>query len=170
MSCRAQRCAGVDNWSRLHTKLASLCFDFTKDSEACRKKWSTIYNDYKEDKAMNMRSGSQRSEKCRWFQLVDEFMSDHAHVVSHAHASASNPDGSKSTTILDTNTMAHTSGEISSKSPEPKRKEDIFFERCLSEIRENSTNLLNSMKASEEMKISLLMSMQKTMKKLVDKF
>lgn len=44
--------AGVDNWSRLHTKLVSLCPDFTKDSEACRKKWSAIYNDYKEDKAM----------------------------------------------------------------------------------------------------------------------
>ena len=165
-----QRCAGVDNWSRLHTKLVSLCPDFTKDSESCRKKWSTIYNDYKEDKAMNMRSGSQRSEKCRWFQLVDEFMSDRAHVVSHAHASATNPDGPKSTTFSDTNTSAHTSGECSSKSPEPKRKEDIFLERCLGEIRDSSTRLMESMKASEEMKMTLLMSMQKTMEKLVDKF
>lgn len=45
---------GVDNWSRLHTKLVSMCPDFTKDSEACRKKWGAIYNDYKEDKAMNL--------------------------------------------------------------------------------------------------------------------
>ena len=60
-------CVGVDNWSRLHTRLVSLCPDFSKDSEACRKKWSVIYNDYKEDKAMNLKSGLQRSDKCQWF-------------------------------------------------------------------------------------------------------
>ena len=169
MLCRTEQCAGVDNWSRLHTKLASLCPDFTKDSESCRKKWINIYNDYKEDKAMNMRSGSQRSEKCRWYLLMDEFMSDRAHVKVHAHASATNPDGPSSTTDSDTKTTAHKSGETTSKSPEPKRKEDIFLERCLSEIRENSKLLMESMKASEEMKMVLLMSMQKTMKKMVDK-
>ena len=81
---------------------------------------------------------------------MDEFMSDRAHVVSHAHASATNPDGPKTTTFSDTNTTAYTSGECSSKSPEPKRKEDIFLERCLSEIRESSKHLLESMKASED--------------------
>jgi hypothetical protein len=87
--------AGVDNWSRLHTKLVSLCLDFIKDSEACRKKWASIYNDYKEDKTMNAKSGSNRSEKCCWFSLVDEFMFDRANVVSHAHSSAVNLDGPK---------------------------------------------------------------------------
>ena len=53
-----KQCVGVDNWSRLHTKLVSLCPDFTKDNKACRKKCSAICNDYKEDKAMNMKSGS----------------------------------------------------------------------------------------------------------------
>ena len=37
---------------------------------------------------MNMRSGSERSEKCHWYQIVDEFMSDRTHVMSHAYASA----------------------------------------------------------------------------------
>ena len=77
-------CSGVDNWSRLHTKLVSICPEFSKDSEACRKKWSTIYNEYKEDKAMNLKSGSQRSEKCRWYHLVDEFMFDRA-MSCHMH-------------------------------------------------------------------------------------
>ena len=163
------QCAGVDNWSRLHTKLVSLCPNFTKDSESCRKKWAAIYNDYKEDKAMNMRSGSQRSEKCRWYVLMDEFMSDRAHVRAHAHASAMNPDGPSSTTKFDTKTTAHKSGETTSKSPEPKRKEDIFLERCLSEMRESSKNLIDCMKASEDMKMALLISMQKTMEKMVDK-
>ena len=51
---------------------------------------------------MNMKSGSQRSEKCCWYQLVDEFMYDRASVVSHAHASVVNPDGLKCTGTSDT--------------------------------------------------------------------
>lgn len=164
-----ERRAGVDNWSRLHTKLVALCPDFTKDSEACRKKWSVVYNEYKEDKSMNMRSGSERSEKCRWYTLVDEFMSDRAHVVSHAHASASNPDGPKLSSTTETNTTKLRSGESVSKSPEPKRKDEVFMERCLGEIRETSTSLMNTMKSSEEMRMALLLSMQTTMQKMIEK-
>ena len=76
---------------------------------------------------MNMKLGSDRSEKCRWFTLVDEFMSDRAHVVFHAHASATNSDGPKATTFSDTNSIANKSREYTSKSPEPKRKEDVFL-------------------------------------------
>ena len=147
----------------------ALCPDFTKDNEACRKKWSTIYNDYKEDKAMNMRSGSDRSEKCRWYQLVDEFMSDRAHVVSHAHASAMNPDGPKAASGSFPNNTDLKSGESTSKYPEPKRKDDIFLERCLTRIEDNSKNVMDSLKASDDLKMSLLISMQQTMAKLVEK-
>ena len=164
-----ERRAGVDNWSRLHTKLVALYPDFTKDSEACRKKWSVVYNEYKEDKSMNMRSGSERSEKCRWYTLVDEFMSDRAHVVSHAHASASNPDGPKLSSTTETNTTKLRSGESVSKSPEPKRKDEVFMERCLGEIIEISTSLMNTMKSSEEMRMALLLSMQTTMQKMIEK-
>ena len=160
---------GVDNWSRLHTKLISLCPDFTKDSEACRKKWSAIYNDYKEDKAMNAKSGSQRSEKCRWYQLVDEFMYDRANVVSHAHASAVNPDGPAVTATSDPNITWQRSGESTSKSPEPKRKDDIFLERCINVIEDGSNKLVDSFKASDQMKMALLLSMQKSIEKLVEK-
>ena len=96
-------------------------------------------------------------------------MSVRAHVKAHAHASAMNPDGPSSTTDSDTKTTAHKSGETTSKSPEPKRKEDIFLERCLSEMRESSKNLIDCVKASKDMKMALLMSMQKTMEKMVDK-
>jgi hypothetical protein len=163
--------AGVDNWSRPHTKLVSLCPDFTKDFEACQKKWSAIYNDYKEDKAMNSKSGSQRSEKCQWYTLVDDFMYDRANVVSHAHASAVNPDGPKSDTYAssDINTSEPRSGESTLKSPEPKRKDDMYMERCIGEIRESSRTLMESLKASDDMKMALLMSMQATMQKLVEK-
>ena len=159
----------MDNWSRLHTKLVALCPDFTKDSEACRKKWSNIYNDYKEDKAMDMRSGSDRSEKYRWYQLVDEFMSDRAHVVSHAHASAMNPDGQMAASGSVLGNTDHKSGESTSKSSEPKRKDEIFLERCLGRIDNNSDKLLDSLKASDDLKMSLLISMQQKMAKLAEK-
>jgi hypothetical protein len=52
---------------------------------------------------MNMKSGSQRSKKCRWYQLMDEFMFDRANVVSYTHANVVNVDGLKSTVTLYTN-------------------------------------------------------------------
>ena len=146
-----------------------MCLDFPKDSEACRKKWSVIYNDYKEDKALNLKSGSQRSDKCRWFQLVDEFMFDRANVVTHAHASVVDGDGVKCTATMETNTTELRSGESSSKSPSIKRKEDIFMDKCIGVIQDSSKTLLQGLKANEDMKMALLMSMQQTMQKMVDK-
>ena len=142
---------------------------FHKGQRGLQEEMDSIYNDYKEHKAMNMRSGSERSEKCRWYQLVDEFISDRAHVISHAHANAMNPDGPKSASASFTNTTEHKSGESTSKSPEPKRKDDVFLERCLGRIEESSKNLMDSLKASDDMKMALLMSMQQTMQKLVEK-
>ena len=115
------------------------------------------------------RQGNARSEKCRWYQLVDEFMSDKAHIISHAHASAMELDGPKSANASFTNTTDHKSGEGTSKSPEPKRKDDIFLERCLGRIEESSKSLIDSLKASDDMKMTLLMSIQQTMQKLVEK-
>jgi hypothetical protein len=146
-----------------------MCPDFSKDNEACRKKWSTIYNEYKEDKAMNLKSDSQRSEKCRWYHLVDEFMFDIANVVSHAHTNGVDGDAVKCTITFDTNTTEQRSSDSTLKLSELKRKEDVFLERCLGEIRESSKNLMDNLKANDDIKLALLMSMQKTMKKLVDK-
>jgi hypothetical protein len=91
---------------------------------------------------------------------VDEFMYDKANVISHAHTSAVNPDGPKSDTIptSDTYTTEHRSGESSSKSPEPKRKDDMFMEMCIGKIRETSKTLMESLKANDDMKMILLMN------------
>ena len=122
---------------------------------------------------MNARSGSHRSEKCRWYTLVDEFMFDRVHVVAHAHAHSSvvNPDGLKSNTmpVVDKFTTDQRSGECSSRSPKPKRNDDIYMERYIGEVRETSRTLMESLKSSDDLKIALLMSMQATMQKLVEK-
>ena len=118
---------------------------------------------------MHIKSGSQRSEKCRWYQLVDEFMFNRANVVSHAHASAINPDGPKYTATSNTNTTEQGSVESTSKSPDSKRKDDMFMKCCIRKIRESGRALMKSLKASDKIKMALLMSMQQTMKKLVEK-
>ena len=133
------------------------------------KKWSSIYNEYKEDKAINMRSRSDRSEKYRWCQLVNEFVSDRTHVVSYAHANVTNPNGMKFTSASATTSMEHNASESTSKYPEPKRNDDIFLERYIGRIEESNKAIMNTLKASDDMKMSILMSMQQTMQKLVDK-
>jgi hypothetical protein len=92
---------------------------------------------------------------------VDEFKYDRANVVFPAHASAVNPDGPKSDTILtsDTYTMEHQSQESSSKSPEPKHKDDMFMKMCIGESRETIKTLMESLKARDDMKMTLLMNM-----------
>jgi hypothetical protein len=114
-----------------------------------------------------LKSNSQRSEKCRWYHMVDEFMHDRANVVSHAHANVLDGDEMKCTTTSIINTTEQKSGNSSSKSPEPKRKEDMLMKRCIGKIRESSKILIDSLKTNNDIKVALLMNVPKTMEKLV---
>ena len=96
-------------------------------------------------------------------------MFDKTNVVSHAHASAVNPDGPKYTANSGTNTTDQRSRESTSKSSVTKRKDETFMEWCLGEIRESSRTLMESLRANE-MKMSILMSMQQVVQKLVNRF
>ena len=118
---------------------------------------------------MNIKLGSQQLKKCRWFQLVDEFMFDRAIVISCAYASAQNADELKATATSITNIIDQKSGEITSKSPKPKRNPDVFMQQYITEIRKSSKSLTNTLKFIEEAKMSLLISIQETIQKLVDK-
>ena len=96
-------------------------------------------------------------------------MFDRANVVSHAYTNAVDGDGVKCTTTSEMNTTEQRNGESTSKSPEPKQKEDMSMERYIGEICESSKSLMESLKANDDMKMTLLMSMQQTIQKLVDK-
>ena len=97
-------------------------------------------------------------------------MFDRAHVVSYAHASTANPDGSNLAAPSNSNTTDHRSSESTSKSPDPKRSAELLLERCMGDIKEGVKTLMDSMKSIEEMKMALLLRMQQTMLKLVEKF
>lgn len=90
-------------------------------------------------------------------------MSNMTHVVSYAYASTTNLYGLKLISPSDTNTTEHKSGENTLKSPEPKCKDEILLERCIGEIRKSSKILMDTLKASDDMKISLLIGVQQTM-------
>ena len=89
--------------------------------------------------------------------------------MSHVHTSAVDGDGGKCTTTSETNTTEQRSGESTCKLLEPKRKEDMFMERCVSVICESNKRLMESLKANDDKKMALLMSMQQTIQILVDK-
>ena len=80
-------------------------------------------------------------------------MFDRANVILHAHASARNADGLKLMATSVINTTEQKSVESTSKSPEPKRNPDVLMERCISEIKDSSKNLTDTLKANEETKM-----------------
>lgn len=49
-------------------------------------------------------------------------------------------------------TTEYTSGEITSKSPEPRQNNDDLMERCMNEMQEISKTLTDTLKAREEVK------------------
>ena len=122
-----------------------------------------------EGQGLNLKTGSQHSEKCRWFQLVDEFMFDRANVVSHTHVMVMNRDGVKCTATSETITTKQRNGESSSKFPGTKRKENMFMERYIGEIRDSSKISIKKLKTNDDMKMALLMTMQQIVQKMVDK-
>jgi len=82
----------VDNWGVLHTHLVAACPDFDRSSDACRKKWKKIYDDYKSDYTANGVSGNERASKSKYYSLVDSYMHDRANVLKHVHVSANDED------------------------------------------------------------------------------
>jgi len=64
----------VDNWGLLYIELVVACLDFNRSSDACRKKWKKIYDDYKSDYDVNGISGNGRASKYKWYSLVDSYM------------------------------------------------------------------------------------------------
>ena len=89
--------------------------------------------------------------------------------MSHAHANVVDGDDVKCTATSETNTTKQRSGESSSKSPRTKRKEDMFMKRYIGEIRDSNKTLMESLKANDDMKMALHMSIQQIIQKIVDK-
>lgn len=65
----------VDLWQIVKHEMTNSCHGFDKDSEACRKKWIRVYKEYKDDLHL---SNDEKTQKCRFYDLVDFYMGDRA--------------------------------------------------------------------------------------------
>jgi hypothetical protein len=64
-------CASVDVWVKLHVRLLSLIPGLNKSAEACKKKFNTLFKQYKVDKMANSVSGEGRHE-CKFYDSIDQ--------------------------------------------------------------------------------------------------
>ncbi|MCO5587646.1 hypothetical protein L7F22_041597 [Adiantum nelumboides] len=103
---------GINLWAKIAFRLASTYHDFDKDSEACRKKWAIVLAKYRLDKAHNATSGNDRKHTCKWYDIMDEYYHDRAHVKCVSHAS--------STIVADTIATSEALGDKDSKVPQTK--------------------------------------------------
>ena len=83
---------GVDNWGVLYTHLVDACPDFNWSSDACRKKWNSLYNDYKADYTANNIFDNQRSSRSKFYSLIDGYMHECANVMKHVHGGLDDDD------------------------------------------------------------------------------
>ncbi|MCO5561944.1 hypothetical protein L7F22_015570 [Adiantum nelumboides] len=68
----------VDLWQIVKHEMTNSCHGFDKDSEACRKKWIRVYKEYKDDRHL---SNDEKTQKCRFYDLVDFYMGDRANSL-----------------------------------------------------------------------------------------
>jgi hypothetical protein len=71
--------AGVNTWNKLHVRMLNECRGFRKSANACKKKYSILYNEYKKDRDCakeiendTLATGSiNRTKKCAFFEQMD---------------------------------------------------------------------------------------------------
>jgi hypothetical protein len=63
---------GIDTWVRLHARMVVMLPKFNRTAMACRKKFKTIFDAYKEDKMANGISGNNRQES-KFYDALDEW-------------------------------------------------------------------------------------------------
>ncbi|KAG0569286.1 hypothetical protein KC19_6G080200 [Ceratodon purpureus] len=70
---------GVNTWNKLHSRMLAVCRGFRKSANACKKKYSILYNEYKKDRECTkdinneglVAGGLPRSKKCAFFDQMD---------------------------------------------------------------------------------------------------
>jgi hypothetical protein len=77
---------GVDLWTKVAAEILAACPDFNKNAEACRKRFAKELKDYQGDKAQNAKSGHDRGDRSKFYDLIDSHFATKATVHCVAHA------------------------------------------------------------------------------------
>lgn len=165
---------GVNLWGKVAIQLSSIYHDFDKDSEACRKKWAQLLNQYRADKTHNMISGNDRKITCKWFDIMDEYCHDRASVTCVSHASSGGDCEGPSHSEMDT-TPSDNCGEGSTPKNNPRinvgPKPSLFEEEMI----QTGRALVDRLKEAhdrhetlESKKLEVLTNMSSTLMGLLD--
>ena len=164
----------MDYWGVLHTHLVANCPDFDRSSDACRKIWKKLYDDYKFDYTVNDTSGSQKSSKCKYSSIIDSYIHDRANVLKHVHGSAPNEDPNKDPSSLlhegvDVQETMRPPEASSSKVQEKKKMDKFVAQQAMFVMANQSVEFTNAIISLESSKLNLLQGMLATMNELVKK-
>lgn len=78
---------GTDVWVKLHACLLALIPGLNRTPEACKKKFNSIFKQYKVDKMSNGVSG-ERWHECKFYDSIDQWWHQTGTVMKHVSASA----------------------------------------------------------------------------------
>ena len=162
----------MDNWDVLHTHLVAACPNFNRSSDACRKKWKSLYHDYKADYIANGVSGNQRSSRFKFYSLIDDYMHERANVMKHVHGGVDDDDPNTEPQE-DQEDLQESTGvcePASTSQVQSKRKQDkMVAQQAIAVMAERFVKLTDAMRDSEAMKLTILQGMLSTMNELVRK-
>ncbi|CAM6087957.1 unnamed protein product [Calypogeia fissa] len=76
---------GFNIWDKVQQRMITACPKFSKTSEACKKKWKTIYRQYNNDKHLLQISGEGRKIAWKFFVEIDQGFHKRANVRKFCH-------------------------------------------------------------------------------------
>ena len=77
---------GIDVWVKLYARLLALIPGLNWTPKACKKKFNSIFKQYKVDKMSNIVSGERRHE-CKFYDSIDQWCHQTDTVMKHMSAS-----------------------------------------------------------------------------------
>ena len=159
----------MDNWGILHIHLVAACSDFNWSSNACRKKWKSLYDDYKADYTANSISSNQRSSRSKFYSLIDGYMHERANVMKHVHGGLDDDDP-KTEPQADQEDFHESMGvsepAITSHCQSKRKPHKMVAQQAITLMAEQSVKLTNAIKDSEAAKLTILQGMLSTMNEL----
>ena len=110
---------------------------FDRSWKSCKKKYKTIYAEYKNDKRANKIYGSDRHQDCKWFDQLDVWNSTCACVKNQIPTSV--------TEGKDENDEDKTSSDLQDRKVTPKQeKKKKKFQENLENVVSNSSSFLTT--------------------------
>jgi hypothetical protein len=135
---------------------------FDRSWESCKKKYKTIYAEYKNDKRANEISGSDRHEDCKWFDQLDVWNSTRACVKNQIPASATEGEDENDEDKTPSDLQDR---EVTPKQEKKKKKFQENLEIILEKVVSNSSSFLTTFQEST----ALLKNMDRHMAAILEK-